>query len=235
LRGARLRWHVYSSAEEAAAAVTGRLAVLASKAIAARGRFVVVLSGGSTPLPVYQAAAGLETQWSVWHVYLADERCLPPDHTERNDTMLRTTWLGSVPIPPQQIHSIPAEYGAEAGAAVYRETLSEVGPFDLVLLGLGDDGHTASLFPGHPLGAEAGAPDVLAVHDAPKPPPERITLSAARLARADTVLALVLGEGKRAAVHALRERTDIPMRAVAPRNGLDIYLDSAAAGGPPPP
>jgi 6-phosphogluconolactonase len=105
--------------------------------------------------------------------------------------------------------------------------LRPVGDFDLVLLGLGEDGHTASLFPDHEWGAEAGSPDALAVFDAPKPPSERVSMSAARLSRARHVLFLVSGESKRLAVSTWRAGSNIPARAIQPESGVDILVESA--------
>jgi 6-phosphogluconolactonase len=227
--GPRLRWHVYPDAQRLVEAAVRRLAAHAGSAIAARGRFDIVLSGGSTPQPLYASAAGLDTSWKHWHVYFADERCLPVGHAERNDTAARHVWLDQVTIPEAQVHPIPAELGPEQAAAAYRRTLRGVGPFDLVLLGLGEDGHTASLFPGQETAAQAGAPDVLAVHGAPKPPAERVSLGAARLANARAVELIVLGRGKRDAVRRLREGADLPIREVVPEAGMDVFVDDAAA------
>ncbi len=94
------------------------------------------------------------------------------------------------------MHAIPGELGAAAAASAYADTLRDIGDFDMVLLGLGEDGHTASLFPDHDWGVADGAPDTIAIPDAPKPPPERVSLSAARLSRAQSVLFLVEGGSK---------------------------------------
>lgn len=140
--------------------------------------------------------------------------------------MAAQAWLDAVPIPALQVHSIPAESGAPRAARMYAETLKAVGDFDLVLLGLGEDGHTASLFPGHEWGTEHGAPDALAVLDAPKPPAQRVSLSAARLSRARKVIFLVAGESKRTAVTAWRAGKDIPARSIQPAVGVDVLVES---------
>jgi 6-phosphogluconolactonase len=101
-----------------------------------------------------------------------------------------------------------------------------VAEFDLVLLGLGEDGHTASLFPGHDWGVRSDAPDVIAVFDAPKPPPQRVSLSAARLSRAREVLFLVEGIAKRDAVARWRMGANIPARSIRPRAGVDVLVES---------
>ena len=115
---------------------------------------------------------------------------------------------------------------ADGAAHAYAKTLRNLGDFDLVLLGLGEDGHTASLFPGHDWGAAQGPPDVIAVFDAPKPPPQRISLSADRLSHARSVLFLVEGEPKREAVRKWRQGADIPARAIRPKSGVDVLVQS---------
>jgi 6-phosphogluconolactonase len=139
--------------------------------------------------------------------------------------MAAEAWLDHVSIPPSQVHTIPAESGAAAATKSYAQTLAGLGNFDLVLLGLGEDGHTASLFPGHKWGAEADAPDVLPVFNAPKPPAERVSLSARRLAATREVIFLVSGTGKQSAVAAWRAGTAIPAAAIAPAAGVDILFD----------
>jgi 6-phosphogluconolactonase len=148
------------------------------------------------------------------------------DDIERNSRMAADAWLNLVPIPQDQVHPIPAECGASAAALAYAETLRGVGDFDLVLLGLGEDGHTASLFPGRDWGVAPGAPDALAVFDAPKPPSQRVSLSAARLNRARAVLFLVEGESKRNAVAQWRVGADLPARAIHPEAGVDVLVES---------
>jgi 6-phosphogluconolactonase len=136
-------------------------------------------------------------------------------------------WLDHVPIPAAQIHLIPAELGARRAATVYAEDLRNIGDFDLVSLGLGEDGHTASLFPSHEWGVTSDAPDVMAVFDAPKPPPERVSLSAARLSRALDVMFLIEGETKAAAVAQWRAGKPLPASAIRPAAGVDVLVTSA--------
>ena len=132
--------------------------------------------------------------------------------------MCRSRKVSCTRFPPSSV--------ATAAALAYAETLRNVGEFDLVLLGLGDDGHTASLFPNHDWGIAPDAPAVLAVFNAPKPPPERVSLSAARLSRAREVLFLIAGESKREAVQRWRAGEDISARAIRPRAGVDVLLES---------
>lgn len=221
------RWH--SLPDEQALQRHGYRFILdcARQAIDQRGQFHIVLAGGNTPRGIYQQLRAAQTDWRAWHIYFGDERCLPATDPARNSCMAAENWLDGVSIPANQVHVIPAELGPTQAALIYAETLSGVGEFDLVLLGLGEDGHTASLFPGHEWGTAPGSSDTLCVFDAPKPPPQRVSLSAARLSRTRQALFLVSGETKRDAITAWRAGKDIPARAIRPAAGVDILLESA--------
>lgn len=221
----KCRWHEFDSRIALEQAARRFILEAAERAIAARGAFLVVLAGGHTPRNVYQGLSIADADWPVWHIYFGDERCLPADDPERNSRGARTVWLDHVAIPSRQIHSIPAELGPETAAASYALDIAAVGKFDLVLLGLGEDGHTASLFSGKDWGEGQGAPLVLAVHDAPKPPADRVTLSAGRLSEARSVLFLVTGKSKREAVDRLMAGERIPAGSIRPETGIDIYTD----------
>jgi 6-phosphogluconolactonase len=214
------RWHDVHDVVALHGVARDRIVAAAERAIAARGRFLIVLCGGGTPRGVYRLLRETAADWAKWHVYYGDERCVPPESPERSSRMAAQLWLDHVAIPPGQIHVVPAERGPEEGARAYATALAGVGDFDLVLLGLGEDGHTASLFPGHPLD---GA-DVLPVTDAPKPPPARVSLSAARLGRAREVIFLVDGIGKLDAVARWQRGEPLPATAIDPPFGVDVLL-----------
>jgi 6-phosphogluconolactonase len=184
-----------------------------------------VISGGETPRSTYELLRPASAYWPAWHVYFSDERCLRPEDSQRNSRMAAEAWLDHVPIPSRQVHAIPAETGPSSAAKAYGETLSAIASFDFTLLGLGEDGHTASLFPGHEWGQSEAAPPALPVLDAPKPPPERVSLSARRLSDSRRVVFLVTGSAKRDAVDSWRNRADIPARAIRPAAGVDVMLD----------
>jgi len=222
------RWHLYPSVRDLEAHAVAAVTRAASQAIAARGRFSIVLAGGDTPRRLYRALAGVDADWTRWHVYFGDERCLAPGEADRNDTMARKAWLDRVTVPPAQCHAVPAELGPEEGAARYARLLAGVEEFDLVLLGLGEDGHTASLFPGSYLGDATEAPAALAVRDAPKPPPERVSLSARRLSASRQVLFIVSGAAKARAVKSWAGGGAVPAAAIAPPDGVDILIDPDA-------
>ncbi|MBS0192830.1 MAG: 6-phosphogluconolactonase [Proteobacteria bacterium] len=230
-----VRWHPLPDAATLAQAACARILAAAARAIAARGRFDIVLAGGNTPRAAYALLRdadfhAVRPDWSRWQVWFGDERCAPVDDPQRNSAMARSAWLDQVPIAPQNRHPIPAERGAMAAAADYANALRGIGDFDLVLLGLGEDGHTTSLFPGHDWGIGTDAPDALAVFDAPKPPPQRVSMSAARLSRAREVIFLVEGESKRDAVHRWRAGADIPAAAIRPALGVDVLVVAALVG-----
>ncbi len=223
-----VRWQWFGSEQEVRRAARAAIAASAANAIAHRGAFHLVLAGGTTPRAVYQSLGDLATDWAAWHIYFGDERVLPAGHPDRNSQMAHEAWLARISIPPRQIHAMPTERGLEAARAAYAQTLANVDEFDLVLLGLGEDGHTASLFPGHDLGTASDAPDVLMVQDAPKPPPQRLSLSANRLSRARQVLFLVTGSGKQDAVARWKSGEAIPAAAIHCTHGVDVLLDAAA-------
>ena len=221
------RWHAVPDEQALQRAAHEAVLASAARAILERGQFLLVLAGGNTPRGIYHGLCAAKTDWSAWHIYFGDERCLPPADSARNSRMAAEVWLDCVPIPPCNVHPIPGELGALQAARMYAETLQTVGDFDLVLLGLGEDGHTASLFPDREWGTAPGSPDTLAVFDAPKPPPQRVSLSAARLSRTRQAVFLVSGESKHRAVAAWRAGKHIPARAIMPAAGVDVLVESA--------
>jgi 6-phosphogluconolactonase len=206
-----------------------------------KGVFTIALSGGSTPRKLYRLLADKrDLPWPAIHVFWGDERCVPPDHEESNAGMAWREFLSRVPIPEANVHRIPAELGPEEGATGYEETLREFfggerPRFDLVLLGMGTDGHTASLFPG----MSPNATDPQFVISATAPPDaatrHRVTLTLPVLNAAHRVWFLVTGEEKRPVVEAILGDAegagrDYPAGQVRPSGQLLWLLDAAAAG-----
>lgn len=215
--------HIYDNLESLSGAAALRIAELARDAIAARGVFRIALAGGETPRRCYEQLRELPLDWARVQVYFGDERCLPVGDAQRNDSMARETLLDRVAIPSANVHSMPAELGAEAAAVNYALTLGEE-PLDLVLLGMGEDGHTASLFPGNP--ATASHDVVVAVFDAPKPPSQRVSLGMETLNAAHHKLFLVAGAGKRDALERMAQGVRLPAAAVA---DAEWFFDRAAS------
>ncbi len=221
-----VRWQVFPDAATVAGETVRRVLAGAERAIAARGAFHLVLAGGSTPERAYRLLADCDSNWAHWHIYLGDERCLPADDPERNSLMIARAWLDSSPVPGENIHWIPAERGAEQGASDYQAIIQAVLPFDLVLLGMGEDGHTASLFPGQ---HHDPTRLVVPVHNAPKPPPERISLTVTALCQTRELLLLVTGAGKNPALRRWRSGEPLPVATLECEAGVDVLLDQAAA------
>ena len=217
-----MNWQPVDDAEAVATEAAQRIITCAAESISRHGRFSLVLAGGATPARAYQLLAKKDADWKLWQFYFGDERCLPVDNPQRNNVMAMRHLFRHIPVKEDQIHVIPAEAGAEVAAAAYAREIEPALPFDLVLLGLGEDGHTASLFPGqeHPQDER-----VVAVHDAPKPPPDRVSLNYCTLASAGKRLFLVSGKGKADAVRRWRRGEVIPAARLP---DSDVLVDKAA-------
>lgn len=231
-----MRVHTFPTPKEVGQQAADYVAGLAEQAILRRGRFTVALSGGSLmdmiapPLRRRQE----EVKWSAWHLFWADERCVPLSHPESNYRLARRTLFDYVDIPLSQIYPIDDSLTPSTAALVYQATLEQVfsGPwprFDLILLGMGPDGHTASLFPGHPLLQEQKR-WVAHLTDSPKPPPERITLTLPVINRARQVAFVVVGQNKAEALARVRQGDSaLPASLVQPLDGeLHWFVDKAA-------
>jgi len=223
-------------------AAAERVVAAASQAIAATGRFVLALSGGSTPRALYQLLAtppyASRIAWSRVQLFWGDERCVPPDDPSSNFRMTREALLDLVPLAPTQIHRIHGEDDPTRAAAAYQLALEatfsgEPRPrLDLSLLGIGDDGHTASLFPG--LTAVKERSRWVMAEYVPKVAMWRVTLTPAALNASASVLFLVAGAGKAPALHQIlegpRDPDHLPAQVVAPKDGRVTWLvDEAAA------
>jgi 6-phosphogluconolactonase len=185
------------------------------------GLRTLVLAGGSTPRRAYQILATRPLEWGRVTVLFGDERCLPPDDAESNYWMAKQELLDRVH--PGTIHRMPAELGPEVGGQLYDPVARSLTPLDLVLLGMGPDGHTASLFPGAPELRAGGY--AVGVRASPKPPPERVTLTLTALREARRVVFVVTGEDKAEA--ALKARGGEVPSGMIP--GAEYLLDRAAA------
>lgn len=213
---------VFDDIDSLSSAAARRIAELAAEAIVTRGVFRVALAGGETPRRCYEQLRSLPLDWARVQVFFGDERCMPVGDPQRNDSMARETLLDNVAIPAANVHGIPAELGAADAAKNYAATLGSE-PLDLALLGMGEDGHTASLFPGNPATASRNA--VVPVFGAPKPPPERVSLGMTTLNAARHKLLLVAGAGKRAALERIEQGEPLPAAIV---QDAEWYLDRAA-------
>ena len=219
------------------------IAEAAEAAVAARGRFTLVLAGGATPRDTYMRLAEPPFADRVpWHrtlVFFGDERCVPPDHAESNYRMANESLLSKVGIPAEHVYRMRGEADdPEEAATEYARTLAEVfqlrrgglPPFDMVLLGLGLDGHAASLFPGSPAAREIFR-TVVAVHAAAARIPQRLTLTVPAFNAASRVIFLVSGAEKAKVVKAaLTDGAIVPASMIRPAAGTVTWMvDRAAA------
>lgn len=216
---------------------------LANERSATAGRFAVALSGGSTPRALYSLLAGAEFQsqvpWDRVHFFWGDERCVPPDHPDSNYRMAFETLLSKAPVPEENIQRIEAELVPEIAAAGYEQTIrdffrlsgSDWPRFDLIFLGLGDDGHTASLFPGSEALHEHKRLVVAAYVEKLKT--YRITLTLPVLNRAANIFFLVAGASKAAILaEVLQEKRgseSLPARRIDPQGGRLVWFVDRAA------
>jgi 6-phosphogluconolactonase len=179
-------------------------------AIEARGRARLALAGGSTPRRLYELLATEDwrsrVDWRRVEVFYGDERCVALDAPESNHRMAVDALLAALAIPAEQVHPVPTGLGPEQAASAYAEELGHE-PLDVVLLGIGDDGHTASLFPGGPeLSVDASC--TVVASRSPNAPHERVSLTLSTIAAARAVRFLVLGESKAPALRAVLDQLD---------------------------
>lgn len=214
----------------------------AQAAIAQRGRFTIALAGGGTPKPLYEALAQQSLPWDKVWIFWGDERYVPPTHPDSNEGMARQAWLNHVPIPAEQIVPMPTDADDPAIAAqrhnqqlldLFHPPAGTMPSLDLILLGIGDDGHTASLFP-HSAALTVSDRLVTVGNKDGQP---RITFTAPFINQAATVLFLVAGASKQAALTEIFSDTGddaaYPARLIRPQGELWWLLDTAAAQGVP--
>jgi len=210
-----------------------QVARIGAEAIAERGRFLVALAGGTTPRPLYERLASptCAIDWSAVDVFWTDERCVPAEDVRSNQKMAREALLGRVPIAAERIHPIDGALrpldAADAYEVFLREVLGGDGRFDLVLLGVGADGHTASLFPRHQALAE-DARWIVPVHVSADPP-WRVTMTLPLIDAARHVLFLVAGAAKAPALRDLVDGKPSPASLVRPEVGTAAFLVDADA------
>lgn len=233
---------IYENDEEVARAAASCFVDIALSSISDLGRFSVVLAGGSTPRRTYQLLASEEyrnrIEWPKVHIFFGDERCVPPTDATSNYRMANEAMISLLPIPTQNIHRMSGEGDAVANASLYQsdlQTFFDDAPwprFDLVLLGMGDDGHTASLFPGTRALNEREA--WVVANWVEKLNAHRITLTFPAINYAANVLFLVTGAGKsKTLLQVLRGARNpqmLPAQLIQPSHGSLLWLvDEAAA------
>ena len=234
---------ILNDAQELYVRAAEEIAHVSGEAICTHGEFTFCLSGGSTPAATYDLLATrfhLSVDWKEVQFYFGDERCVPPEHAESNFAMATRTMLSKLALRPDQVHRMRGEDPPAAAAAAYESELrkrfglgdGDLPRFDLILLGLGDNRHTASWFPGDPAVHETQRMVVSVDVDAE--PRKRLTMTPPVINNAQRVMFLVAGQGKAAAVKDIiegpRDPDKFPAQIVAPHHGELIWiLDKAAA------
>jgi len=168
--------------------------------------------------------ADMDLPWSQCHWFLGDERCYPLGHPERNDTMIRASFLRRIDSDEDHIHPIPAELGPEIAATQYSQLVESFAPLDIAFLGMGEDGHTASLFPDNP--ALNNQQTAVAVYHAPKAPEQRVSLSRNTLQSTKIRMVLVTGAGKQSILKQIKNGEPLPINTIG---AIHWFLDQAAS------
>jgi 6-phosphogluconolactonase len=218
-------WHLFDDAERLAEKLANTILEIAEQAIAESGVFHFITAGGSTPNRCYQLLSQADADWSKWQVYMGDERVLPFVDSERNSQALLTHWISDIDIPVGNAHFINTEAGSEKSAQGYADLIDSVARFDLCLLGMGEDGHTASLFPGHQKSDsvelvssqqnESMCSSIVIERNSPKPPAERVSLNYCAFSKCGLILKLITGASKQEAVKVwLQDGKELPVAVV---------------------
>ena len=235
--------HVFKDLENLSLDAANLFTEQAAKSIKDRGRFLVALSGGGTPTRLFDLLGTTyreNIEWGNVHVFWGDERCVPPDEAGSNYSQARDAFLGHVPIPGSNIHRVKGELEPAEASRDYTLTLKhfassplEFPRFDLVYLGMGEDGHTASLFPGSPV--EATAPILPVTAHYQDRPADRVTMTQLVFDQARMIVFMATGDKKAATLaEVLSDRYNpgfYPAQRIDPQNGRLIWLvDEGAAG-----
>ncbi|CAG8447683.1 28627_t:CDS:2 [Dentiscutata erythropus] len=242
----------FTTSNELSVSLADLVTKLSAESIEARDRFTVGISGGSLPkLLAADLKHRKDVKWDKWEVFFCDERIVPLEHEDSNYFLCKKELFDHVPIPPEKIHTIDPNLASENEpkeeddsidpvAEDYEKQLIDVFAgaksikfpvFDLLLLGIGPDGHTCSLFPGHRL-LDEGVLWVAYIGDSPKPPPKRVTLTLPVVNHARNVAFVATGSGKQDILYQIFEdpSSKLPSQLVKPTNGkLYWFLDDAAS------
>ena len=214
-------WRIFKNFSDAEQAAADYIANMIVFSLMENNICHIVSPGGNTPKKCLKLLAEKNLRWEKCHWYPGDERCYDRNHPERNDTMLQEHFWSQ--IGNTNIHIIPAELGAEQGASVYRTLIDATECIDIAFLGMGEDGHTASLFPGNV--ALEDERSVVPVFESPKPPAERVSLGKQTLIRAKTRVVLVGGKAKAEILQEIKSGSQLPINDIG---DIEWFVDEAA-------
>ena len=204
-------WLIFKDSDKISKHLASDILSIANETVNKHGKFSIVLAGGKSFIKLYKILRDAKSNWQNWHIYLCDERCLPMNDKDRNDKIIYDVWLNNGKIPKKNINFICPELGIKYAIEHYELLLKKIRSFDLVLLGMGEDGHTASLFPNHTFNKNKS---VVAVNNSPKYPKKRISLSYSRLNKSKNVFKLVIGSSKSKALSLWIKGKDLPINQI---------------------
>ena len=220
----KLNWKEFQDKNQLESILLQDILNVAKNAVRKKGSFKIVMAGGSTPERLYKSFLDICNQnFSDWELYVGDERSLPEDSKDRNSNMIKRSFIDHLPNDSKpKFFPINTEKGSQEASNEYNSIINKIDQFDLVLLGLGEDGHTASLFPGHQWDKQL---NVVAVSNAPKPPSNRVSMTPKAFLKAKKIFFIVTGHGKRDAVNAWKKGLDIPASKIMSENFIDVYCN----------
>ena len=204
-------WVIFSDIDKLSEKLARDILDIAEKSIQLNDIFRIVLAGGESVTSLYKVLNNSKSTWSKWQVYIGDERCMPLKDINRNDHMINKIWLDHSKIPKQNIHFTHAELGPDKASAHYEDVLKSIGYFDIVLLSIGEDGHTASLFPSHFYDENKS---VVVECNSPKYPKERVSMSYSRLNQSKNIFKVINGKSKQGALDLWSKGVILPINQI---------------------
>ncbi len=204
-------WFVFKDIEKLSQELLKDILSIAQESIQSNGYFKIVLTGGTSIIHLYKLLSSAKSNWKKWHIYIGDERCLPLGDKDRNDYMINKVWFSNGLIPKENIHFICVELGIDNAVLHYENVLKNVVNFDVVLLSVGEDGHAASLFPGHLYNNNKS---VVVENNSPKYPLNRISMSYARLNKSKNVFKVISGTSKHNVVERCIKNEILPINQI---------------------
>jgi 6-phosphogluconolactonase len=220
-------WKVFKDKNILSECLAADIIYVANESIKKSGQFNIILAGGKSFIDTYKILRDAKSNWIKWHIYICDERCLPINDRDRNDRIINEVWLNNVKIPRKNINFICAELGIEEAVKHYESVLKNNDIFDLVLLGMGEDGHTASLFPNHTYNQNN---NVVVEYNSPKFPKKRMSLSYVRLNKSKYVYKLISGPSKSQALRLWMNGEKLPINQIFGKKEKVYILNDALLG-----
>ncbi|WP_167482723.1 6-phosphogluconolactonase [Leptospira levettii] len=204
-------------------AIVKRLDSISKLAISERNIFHIALTGGETARSIYPKFLDLQTDWSKWHFWYGDERVLPEGHKDLNSVMAEKTFLNQLSCNESQVHKIPVFLGGKRASQLYSKYLEAIDYLDLILLGLGEDGHVASLFPNTDWHKLNDLSHAISIQNSPKAPSERVSMSFYRIQKSRKILVISKGLSKLEIINRIQYKKDTILNKLSPVEQIEIF------------